>query len=204
MLWAERFYLLRHPEAGSEPQTQRKSTFGSHLLLQNVSYSNPWQLLLLGSWLIEYRGTGMWRCMRLRGQRQKTNAYLPLALFYLFWNIGFLIASCNLRVLKRSSQRQYSVSPKRQYFFFFFLLCGEFSNYNTFIVARNNPKLIIALQIVHDVCSLRNYLVRGYVWLIRTKLTFGEFRVWWITSSKLFHGWGPLCLWDEDKQGPLA
>lgn len=106
-----------------------------------------------------------------------------------------------------ASSREYTFYLKewlRSKLFFIYLLCGEFSNYNTFIVARNNPKLIIALQIVHDVCSLRNYLVRGYVWLIRTKLTFGEFRVWWITSSKLFHGWGPLCLWDEDKQGPLA
>lgn len=34
--------------------TERKSTFGSHLLLQNVYYSCPWQLLL-ESLLMEYR-----------------------------------------------------------------------------------------------------------------------------------------------------
>ena len=108
-----------------------------------------------------FQGTGMWRCLCMKGQRQKTNAFPALALLCIFWNTGFLITSHNMRVLKRSSQRQYFVSPIKITIHFFFYFCGEFSNYNTFTVARNNPKLIIALQIVRDMCILRNYLVRG-------------------------------------------
>lgn len=54
-------------------------TFGSHLLLQNVYYCSPWQLLLLESSLMEsreqpLRGASLGRCICMRGQGQKANA----------------------------------------------------------------------------------------------------------------------------------
>lgn len=84
--------------------TERKFTFGSHLLLQNVYYSSPWQLLLLESLLTEFRKsrvqtTALWTCTRMREQRRETNVHLPLVLFHLFWNLSFLITSHHLRVL---------------------------------------------------------------------------------------------------------
>lgn len=50
------FYLLQCSESGSDGgRAPWKPTFGSHLLLQNVYYSSPWQLLLLESLLMQYR-----------------------------------------------------------------------------------------------------------------------------------------------------
>ena len=48
-----------------------------------------------------FQSTDIWKCIRTRGQRQKTNAYLPRALLYLLRNIGFLIPSHNLSFKKK-------------------------------------------------------------------------------------------------------
>lgn len=72
-----------------------------------------------------FQGTGMWRCLCMKGQRQKTNAFPALALLCIFWNTGFLITSHNMRVLKRSSQRQYFVSPIKITIHFFFTFVGN-------------------------------------------------------------------------------